>query len=97
MKLIKLPFKILVLPVIALIWLVCLIAKAVTHLSCYVIAPFMLVIGIVLISMLFKHRWTDVGILGTVEVLCLVLLFGVTWMIANMEDLNALLIRFVRS
>ena len=30
-------------------------------------------------------------------VVCLLALFGVTWMIANMEDLNALLIRFVQS
>ena len=97
MKLIKIPFKILALPAIVLLWLVCLIAKAATHISCYVIGPFMLLVGIILIVMLTKSRWTDVGICGAIEGLCLLALFGVTWMIANFEDLNALLIRFVQS
>ena len=97
MKLIKIPFRILALPVIALIWLTCFLAKAVTHISCYVIGPFMLFVGIILIVMLTKSRWADVGICGAIEGVCLLALFGVTWMIANMEDLNALLIRFVQS
>ena len=97
MKLMKIPFKILALPVIALIWLTCFLAKAVTHISCYVIGPFMLLVGIILIVMLTKSRWADVGICGAIEGVCLLALFGVTWMIANMEDLNALLIRFVQS
>ena len=97
MKLMKIPFKLIALPVIALIWLVCLIAKVVTHISCYVVGPFMLIVGIILIVMLTKSRWNDVAICGGIEVFCLIVLFGVTWMIANMEDLNALLIRFVQS
>ena len=97
MKLMKIPFKLIALPIIALIWLVCLIAKVVTHISCYVVGPFMLIVGIILIVMLTKSRWNDVAICGGIEVFCLIVLFGVTWMIANMEDLNALLIRFVQS
>ena len=97
MKLIKLPFKILALPLIALIWLTCFIAKAATHIFCYIIGPFMLIVGIILVVMLTKSRWTDVGICGAIEAFCLIALFGVTWMIANMEDLNALLVRFVQS
>ena len=97
MKLIKLPIKILALPLIVLIWFICFMAKAITHISCYIVGPFMLIVGIILIVMLTKSRWTDVGICGAIEGLCLLVLFGVTWMIANMEDLNALLIRFVQS
>ena len=97
MKLIKIPFKLIALPFILLIWFACFIAKAVTHISCYVVGPFMLIVGIILIVMLTKARWTDVAICGGIEAFCLVVLFGVTWLIANMEDLNALLIRFVQS
>ena len=57
----------------------------------------MLLVGIILVVMLTKSRWTDVAICGGIEAFCLFVLFGVTWMVANMEDLNALLIRFVQS
>ena len=97
MKLIKIPFKIIALPMIMLIWLTCFLAKAITHISCYVVGPFMLLVGIILVVMLTKSRWTDVAICGGIEAFCLFVLFGVTWMVANMEDLNALLIRFVQS
>ena len=97
MKLIKIPFKIIALPMIMLIWLTCFLAKAITHISCYVVGPFMLLVGIILVVMLTKSRWTDVAICGGIEAFCLIVLFGVTWMVANMEDLNALLIRFVQS
>ena len=97
MKLMKIPFKILAIPFIAVIWFVCFMAKAVTHISCYVVGPFMLLVGIILIVMMTKSRWKDVAICGGIEAFCMIALFGVTWMIANMEDLNALLIRFVQS
>ena len=97
MKLIKIPFKILALPVIMLIWLVCFFAKIATHISCYVIGPFMLFVGIILIMMVTKSRWTDVAICGSIEALSLIALFGVAWVIAGFEDLNAMLITFVQS
>ena len=97
MKLIKLPLKILALPLIVLIKLVCIIAKLVTHLTCYIISPIMILVGIILLVMLSQERWTDVWACGAIEGICLVALFGVTWMIANMEDLNRLLLRFVMS
>lgn len=97
MKVIKLFLKLIALPIIAVIWLACFLAKAATHISCYVFGPFMLLIGIILLVFLFQKNWTSVGVCGAVELACLVVLFGTTWMIANMEDLNAVLIRFVHS
>ena len=97
MRLIKLPLKILALPLIVLIKVVCIIAKVLTHISCFIISPFMIIVGIILLVMLSQERWTDVWACGAIEGVCLVALFGVTWMIANMEDLNALLVRFVMS
>ena len=97
MKLIKLPFKILTLPLIATVWLASLILKAVTYISTYFFGPVMLITGIVLVVMLFKQRWLDVGICGAIEGACFLILFAAAWMIANMQDLNAFFIRFLQS
>lgn len=97
MKVIKFLFKIIALPIIAVIWLTCFLAKVATHLGAYVLAPVMILAGIILVIFLFQKKWPSVGVCGIVEGACLVILFGVTWMIANLEDLNAVLIRFVQS
>ncbi|MCR5311312.1 MAG: hypothetical protein K6E32_07870 [Lachnospiraceae bacterium] len=97
MKLIKFPLKVLVLPIIAALCLAYLLAKAITHISCYILGPFMLFIGIILVVMFTKSRWTDVGICGGIEVACLIALFGAAWIIVHIEDINSALIRFVQS
>ena len=71
MKLIKLPLKILALPLIVLIKLVCIIAKVITHLTCYIISPVMILVGIILLVMLSQERWTDVWACGAIEGICL--------------------------
>lgn len=45
MKLVKLPFKILALPVMLVLGALGLIAKLATNLSCYIVGPFMLFFG----------------------------------------------------
>lgn len=97
MKLIKLPLKLIILPLIAIIWLVCLLAKAATHIACYIIGPLMLLIGVFIAILLFEKFWPGVWSCCALEAACLILLFGTTWMVANMEDLNACLVRFVHS
>ena len=97
MKLIKLPFKILAIPLIAITWLASLILKAATYVSAYFFGPVMLITGIVLAVMLFKQRWFDVGICGVIEGACFLILLAAAWMIANMQDLNAFLIQFLQS
>lgn len=96
-KLIKLPFKILALPVIAALFLICLLGKAATHLSAYFFGPVMLIMLIAIIVFATKARWQDCAIFGGAEVLCLVLLFGTTWIILNLEDLRKWLCKFVCS
>ena len=56
-----------------------------------------LITGIVLVIMLFKQRWLDVGICGAIEGACFLILLAAAWMIANFEDLNKFLIRFLHS
>ena len=97
MKLVKLPFKILALPLIAATWLIGLVLKGATFLSTYFFGPVMFITGIVLVIMLFKQRWFDVGICGAIEGACFLILLAAAWMIANFEDLNKFLIRFLHS
>ena len=97
MKLIKLPFKIFVFPVIALLWLVTMLAKVTVKIVCYIAGPVMLVLLGLIIYVITKQRWDDLFILGCMEGICILILFGVTWMIANVQDVNELLIEFIKS
>ena len=97
MKLIKLPFKIIALPVIAVIYIACLLGKALNHISCYIIGPIMLFAGIVIVVMLCKQEWSSMMVWGLVELACFIAVFGTTVLICWVEDLNGLLVKFVRS
>lgn len=96
-KLIKLLFKILALPIIAVLFLVCLLGKAATYVSAYFFGPVMLIVLIAIIVFATKARWTDCAIFGGVELACLVAIFGTTWVILNLEDLRKWLCEFVCS
>lgn len=97
MKLIKLPFKIIAFPVIALLWLVAMLAKVTVKIACYIAGPVMLLLFGLIIYVITKQRWNDLLILGCMEGICILILFGVTWMIANVQDVNELLIEFIKS
>jgi hypothetical protein len=97
MKLIKLPFKVIAFPLVALLWLVGLLAKATVKIACYVVGPVMLFLFGLIIYVVSKQQWNHLILLGGMEAFCLLLLFGVTWMIANVEDVNGMLIEFIKS
>ena len=97
MKLIKIPFKIIAMPLIAFIWLICFVVKTAANISCYILGPIMFITFGIIIWMAIAHNWLScIGFL-VVEVAFALLLFGTAWMIANMQDINRLLIRFVQS
>lgn len=97
MKLIKLPVKVLMLPVIGVLFLFCNAGKVINRLSCYVIGPFMLFLLLLIVYRAFFKDWNDCRMLAGAELVCLALVFGVTWLICQAEDLNGHLIRFVCS
>ena len=97
MNLIKIPFKIIALPLIAVIWLICFVAKVVAHISCYILGPIMFVSLGIIVWMTLEQNWMNCIGFIVVEATCALLLFGTAWMIANMQDINHLLIRFVQS
>lgn len=97
MKMIKIPFKIIAFPIIALLWIVCMLAKMAVKIACYVAGPVMLFLLVLIIMVFCKQEWNNLLLLAGMEAACVILLFGVTWMIANVEDINGLLIEFIKS
>lgn len=75
-KIIMLPLKLLVLPLL----LVCMIAMALvrllTNLSSYIIGPLMLFLLGFCVYFIVQQTWNQVAILAVLEVLCVAALFG---------------------
>lgn len=97
MNIIKLPFKIILLPVIAVIYLVCKLIKAATHISCYLVGPLMVLVAILGILLAVSGRWRDGLIFGAIGAAAFAALFIITMIVCHVEDFNGLLVKFVRS
>ena len=95
MKLVKLPFKILALPVMLVLGSLGLIAKLVTNLSCYIVGPFMLFLGGCCVYAIVMQLWNQLAILIVLLLACVVMLFGASWIIAILENMNDRLLSFI--
>ncbi|MGJ0895720.1 hypothetical protein ACR75C_17545 [Thomasclavelia ramosa] len=96
MKLIKLPFKLIAYLLIAIVGLTMLMIKALINLSTYVLGPFMLFLIGCCIFVIVKGFWTQLIILGTLLVLCVLALFCAAWILIFLETVNDNLKGFVR-
>lgn len=97
MKLVKLPFKILALPVMLVLEALGLIAKLATNLSCYIVGPFMLFLVGCGIYAIVMQLWNQVAILAVLLLGCVGMLFGASWLIVFLESVNGRLADFVHS
>ena len=97
MKLVKLPFKILVLPVMLVLGVLGVIAKLATNLSCYIVGPFMLFLVGCGIYTIVMQLWNQVAILAVLLLGCVGMLFGASWLIVFLESVNGRLADFVHS
>ena len=97
MKLVKLPFKILALPVILVLGTLGLFAKLATNLSCYIVGPFMLFLGGCCVYSIVMQLWSQLAILVVLLLGCVVMLFGASWLIVFLESVNGRLADFVYS
>ena len=95
MRLVKLPFKILAFPLMLLLGTLGLTMKLVINLSCYIIGPFMsFLIGCIIYSIVMQ-LWIQTTILAILLLGCVVILFGASWMIVFLEDVNGRVTDFV--
>ena len=86
MKLVKLPFKILALPVMLVLGVLGLIAKLATNLSCYIVGPFMLFLGGCCVYAIVMQLLSQLAILAVLLLGCVVMLFGASWIIVFLES-----------
>ena len=93
MWLLKLPFKIIALPVILLLGVFWVLG----NLSAFVVGIFMLFIFLVGIFCAFQGQWGNVAFLIGVEVACLVLQYGAMMIVDISGSINGALVRFLHS
>lgn len=97
MKLVKLPFKILALPVMLVLGALGLIAKLATNLSCYIIGPFMLFLGGCCVYAIVMQLWNQLAILVVLLLGCMVLLFCASGMIVFLKNVTDKMADFIYS
>lgn len=97
MKLVKAPIKLVLLPIIAIIFVACKLIKAATHLSCYIVGPGLVLVLFFVIFMAIDGRWRDCMIFGSIGAVAFLALFLITVAVCYVEDLNEHLVKFVRS
>ena len=94
MKLIKLPFKLLALPIILILMAAALLVKLVTNLSAYVMGPLMLGCGI---YSAVQQMWTSVAILVILEILYVAAMFFAVVIETALDGMKDSLVGFVHS
>lgn len=96
MKLIKLPLKLLAYLLIAIVFILMLLTKALMNLSTYVLGPFMLFLIGCCVFVIVKGFWSQLIILGALLVLCVLSLFCAAWVLISLESVSDGLKGFVR-
>ena len=95
--LIKLPVKIILLPVVLTISIITLLAKIATNLSMFVVSPVIFLCGIFSIYCAFEYGFLGFLIAISVSVLGFLALLAAFITIEAVEGFNARLIGFIRS
>ena len=93
--LIKLPFKLMILPVILVLGLAIILAKIVTELSLWFFGPAMFLGAGLTIYCAFDYGLTGVILMGTITCLCVIIPLAAYLLIDAVEALNGRFIRFL--
>ena len=75
MRLLKLPLKLLALPLMLILYTLHIIGKLASNLSAYVVGLFMLVVFLCGVVQVIQREWLNVAILFGVEAVCVALQF----------------------
>lgn len=93
----KLILKVLALPLLFVVTLLCIIGKLVEHLSSLVVGLFLLFTGGCIVFCLIKAMWLQVAILTVSGLLGFLLLFATLWLLMQIEALQGYLGEFLHS
>lgn len=97
MWLIKLPLKLLMLPLLLVLAVLHILGRVFTHLSAYVVGTFLFLVALICVYCIVRQQWTNLLILGSVEILALAMQFGAMWLVELCSGLNRRLCGFLRS
>lgn len=81
MKLLKLPLKLLALPLMFILYTLHVVGRLASNLSAYVVGLFMLVIFLCGVVQVINHQWLNVAVLFGVEVVCVALQFSAMFLV----------------
>ena len=95
--LIKLPFKLLSLPLIAFFVFVRFLVRILSHISGYILSPLILFILGCGVYTVITRQWNHVLLIGIVEAICLSALFGTVLIETFLDWCCSILKGFVRS
>ena len=91
------PVKLLILPVLLLLFLLSLLGKLATNLSAYLVGLVLLVLASIGGYCLWARRWVDAAIVAAVIIGCLLLQFGAMFFAQIAGEWVGSLVAFLRS
>lgn len=96
MKVVKMILKVALLPVIAVFWVVDLLANILLTVGSYVLGPLMFFILFCGIYTVVKQLWNQTLLLALIEGFCILVFFGAGWFIILLEDVKEKLMDYTR-
>lgn len=97
MKVVKLILKVVLLPVITVLWVANLLANMLLTVGSYVLGPLMFFILFCGIYTVVKQLWNQTLLLALIEGFCALIFFGAGWFIILLEDMKEMLLNCVRA
>lgn len=93
----KMILKVMALPVLLIVKLVCVLGNLLTNISSYIIGLLLLIIIGCAIYCIVQSMWINLAILAGMGLAAFLALFGLVWLVVKAENLNEYLGQFLRS
>ena len=97
MKAVKMIMRVVLLPLIAVLWVVDVLANLLLTLGSYVIGPLMFFILCCGIYTVVKQLWNQTLLLILMEGFCVLVFFGTGWFMIMLEDVKEKLVDYTRA
>ena len=93
----KIILKLLALPILLLVKILCILGNLLTNVFSYVIGLLLLVIGGCAIYCIVKALWTSLAILVGMGLAAFLMIFLLVWAVVKLESISSSLGTFIRS
>lgn len=93
----KIILKLLALPILLLVKILCILGNLLTNVSSYVIGLLLLIIGGCAVYCVVKALWTSLAILAGMGLAAFLAIFLLVWAVVKLESIRSSLGTFIRS